>query len=375
MLAAFKMFDKDGSGHVTLMEFAYGLQQLGIVLNKKELLTLWLTLDEDASGLIDYSEFSRFLFDFSSDRFKKVRLQQDGDTELEMMQAVVNSKISLSKELSQIIDKLESVSGDKPLNQAFDTWFSIFKSFDNDGDGKLDQEELRQGLQKMQVGLDETLLIRLWSELDAQDSGRVEFDELATFLVAQLQLRKDTKLKEKLNSGHVKVKAVNALSHKQSTTSEDAPLLEQMQHHIVQLQRTTQAILDMQQKSWHLLKGQGGEHLKEKKGHRKSESVKLEPAAEQRGHMKKAQQANDGKILESGNDSLLQKAQRIMTPNRKKSTKHAKRKSKMDNLEAWVVAPKTVDHATNGILQQHWFETGWETLHPQIQELFELRGY
>ena len=60
---AFEQMDQDGNGEVSWDEFLVFLTEvLGLQIPKKELKSLWRMIDENASGTIDFNEFSDALF-------------------------------------------------------------------------------------------------------------------------------------------------------------------------------------------------------------------------------------------------------------------------------------------------------------------------
>ncbi|KAE9375945.1 EF-hand [Stipitochalara longipes BDJ] len=60
MLAAFKVFDKDGSGTISSDEIAHVMASFGETLSDEELKIMMEEVDKDGNGTIDYEEFVNF---------------------------------------------------------------------------------------------------------------------------------------------------------------------------------------------------------------------------------------------------------------------------------------------------------------------------
>jgi hypothetical protein len=67
-IVAFEQMDQDGNGEISWPEFTdFLLEVLGLQISKKELKHLWRMIDENASGSIDFQEFSDAIFpDYNS---------------------------------------------------------------------------------------------------------------------------------------------------------------------------------------------------------------------------------------------------------------------------------------------------------------------
>lgn len=138
--SVFKKLDKNGDGKLSREEILDGYEEhFGKFLNEDEIDQLFIDVDTDKSGFIDYSEF---------------------------IVASMSSKKNMSEE------KLTAA----------------FKMFDSDGSGTISKDELKKVLSSSnQIG-DETIETILW-EVDKDKSGEIEFNEFAE-LMGRLDLDK-----------------------------------------------------------------------------------------------------------------------------------------------------------------------------------------
>merc|ERR1712216_310573 len=65
---AFKFFDTDGSGDISLAEFSMVMERFGVNLSKRHLLQLFNNYDDDKQGSINYAEFSDVVFGSTTER-------------------------------------------------------------------------------------------------------------------------------------------------------------------------------------------------------------------------------------------------------------------------------------------------------------------
>eukprot|EP00271_Cylindrocystis_brebissonii_P019778 TRINITY_DN6209_c0_g1_i1.p1 TRINITY_DN6209_c0_g1~~TRINITY_DN6209_c0_g1_i1.p1 ORF type:complete len:563 (+),score=127.06 TRINITY_DN6209_c0_g1_i1:542-2230(+) len=123
--AMFRAIDTDNSGAISLEEFRVGLRKSGTQMTEHEVERLLAAADLNNDGLIDYQEF-------------------------------VAATMHMQK-----------VDHERHLRTAFDT-------FDTDGSGQLDVEELSQALG---VKGDSTDLLTIINECDENNDGQISFDE------------------------------------------------------------------------------------------------------------------------------------------------------------------------------------------------------
>lgn len=127
---AFKMFDKDGDGAITLDELGTVMRNLGQFPTDEELKMMMDETDTDGNGVIDFSEF------------------------LTMVQ---RQKIAQEKEP--------------------DIGLEAFSVFDQNGDGFISAEELRQIMVKLGESLTDEEIEMMIDEADVDGDGRISYKE------------------------------------------------------------------------------------------------------------------------------------------------------------------------------------------------------
>jgi calmodulin len=65
---AFKVFDKDGNGYITIDELALVMKNLGENLHKDEVAQMMKEADVNGDGKIDYGEFVKVQWSFLAQR-------------------------------------------------------------------------------------------------------------------------------------------------------------------------------------------------------------------------------------------------------------------------------------------------------------------
>lgn len=131
---AFDMYDKDGSGSISVMEFIKALKNMGQTLSQDEINNLIQSIDGDNSGEIDFNEFLIFM----------VQKKRNKDEE--------------------------------------DLILRAFKSFDKDKDGKLSINEFKYILCNLghnRFTQDDCDLI--FSELDLNQDGYLDYVEFIKY--------------------------------------------------------------------------------------------------------------------------------------------------------------------------------------------------
>jgi len=68
---AFKIFDKDGDGTISVDEFMHAMSSMGERLSKKEVKALMAEVDKDNNGTIDIDEFSQLMAGMAAPGAKK----------------------------------------------------------------------------------------------------------------------------------------------------------------------------------------------------------------------------------------------------------------------------------------------------------------
>jgi Ca2+-binding EF-hand superfamily protein len=184
----FKMFDKNGDGRVAKSEFRAALPLLGFDSSYAPVIdNLFDSLDVDGSGSIDHIELN-------------ARLRQGADVALDealqdgaMGEIVLEAKLKIAARTG-LDDRgtsapLEVVTVDA-LRQALVSGLTrvveVFRMLDRNLDGIVTKKEFRAALPLLGFdGRNTTVVDQLFDELDVDQSGSVDYDELA----ARLEMR------------------------------------------------------------------------------------------------------------------------------------------------------------------------------------------
>lgn len=123
----FETLDHNGDGNITLKELREGLSE---IKNKDDLIAIMESVDTDASGTINYTEFIAATIE------QNIYLKEENlRTAFKMFDKDGSGKIS--------IDELKMVLGAGIEGQTDDEkdWNEIIRQVDIDGDGEIDFEE------------------------------------------------------------------------------------------------------------------------------------------------------------------------------------------------------------------------------------------
>eukprot|EP01116_Phalansterium_solitarium_P024654 TRINITY_DN9088_c0_g1_i2.p1 TRINITY_DN9088_c0_g1~~TRINITY_DN9088_c0_g1_i2.p1 ORF type:complete len:304 (-),score=87.92 TRINITY_DN9088_c0_g1_i2:26-937(-) len=143
--AAFRKYDKDGTGTMSLQELQDFCYDLGVHLSDDELVTAMQVLDADRSGSISYEEFMKWW-------------------------KIVNNKHHLK------LNTFQKVAVAKAAQ--------MFRKFDRDNSGDLDLHEFEKLHTKMMgIKLTRRELDRWMKVLDSDRDGRISFNEYVSWLL------------------------------------------------------------------------------------------------------------------------------------------------------------------------------------------------
>ena len=131
MKEAFNLFDEDGDGEITEEDLGNLLSSLGDVATPAQVHTLFMEVDEDGGGSIDFDEFMVMMADRMKER----------DQEEEVIEA--------------------------------------FKVFDADASGYITSDELRRILMDLGEDVTEEEMDALILEADLDGNGRIDYDEFS----------------------------------------------------------------------------------------------------------------------------------------------------------------------------------------------------
>ncbi|XP_066279454.1 calmodulin-beta-like isoform X1 [Branchiostoma lanceolatum] len=139
---AFKLFDKDGDGTITIEELGTVLHDLGQFSSEEDLNELLHDLDADGNLTIDFEDF-----------------------------VVILS--SIIKEENDEDDEGLAEDDEKDLREAFSL-------FDKAGDGFIDASDLRQILSCFGQDLTDEEVDEMMCEIDLDGNGKIDYEEFVT---------------------------------------------------------------------------------------------------------------------------------------------------------------------------------------------------
>lgn len=131
---AFKLFDKDQDGFITIDELESVMNSLGQFPTKSELKEMIDEVDSDGNGKIDFSEFLTMM----------ARKMKESDVEAEYKDA--------------------------------------FAVFDKDGDGFISAQELKEVMTSLGENPTDNYIKQLMSAADVNKDGRIDFEEFINMM-------------------------------------------------------------------------------------------------------------------------------------------------------------------------------------------------
>ncbi|CAF0728614.1 unnamed protein product [Rotaria sp. Silwood1] len=140
---AFRVFDQNGDGSITLSELRIVLDQMGLDPTEEELQDMIREVDEDQSGTISFAEF------------------------VDMVKKAVDTNKSSREEL-----------------------FRAFQVFDLDQNGFITMEELRTVLQATGDRPTDEDALEMIAEADIDGDGRINYDEFVLIMTNNTSPRK-----------------------------------------------------------------------------------------------------------------------------------------------------------------------------------------
>ncbi|XP_051152752.1 calmodulin-like protein 11 isoform X2 [Andrographis paniculata] len=131
---AFRLFDKDGDGCITVEELATVIRSLDQNPTEEELLDMMNEFDSDGNGTIEFNEF-----------------------------------------LNLMANKIKETDGEEELKEAF-------KVFDKDQNGYISATELRHVMMNLGEKLTDEEVEQMIGEADLDGDGQVNYDEFVKMM-------------------------------------------------------------------------------------------------------------------------------------------------------------------------------------------------
>ncbi|XP_011626137.1 calmodulin-like protein 3 [Amborella trichopoda] len=130
----FQMFDRNGDGRITKKELSDSLENLGIYIPDKDLITMIEKIDANGDGCVDMDEFSSLYQSIMNEK----------DEEEDMREAF--NVFDQNGDGFITVEELRSVLGSLGLKQGrtVDDCRRMIRKVDKDGDGMVDFKEFKQ---------------------------------------------------------------------------------------------------------------------------------------------------------------------------------------------------------------------------------------
>ena len=177
---AFQKWDTDGSNSLTHAEFARAMAALGLKSSQK-VEQLWKEFDSDGNGSISFDELRMALDP------PKLGAARSTDGGLMSISRAYTPGKSVSKETilkgMRVGPTVAMRSASSQMHEAFeeiatDRVVDVFKAWDVDNNGTLSRTEFARAMVRMGVKASRAELFKLFSELDPDGSGQINYREL-----------------------------------------------------------------------------------------------------------------------------------------------------------------------------------------------------
>ena len=204
----FNKVDEDGSGQMAYREFMRmvrsELKQGAAELPKDELLALWKALDADGSGLVTIGEFGQFMKLGAPEKGPGWREQRTMRNLVAKQAAQAESDAHAGRDITQALAGVGRASDDELVAFAArllsatqssvdpakggdsKAFFKIFSRMDPDRSGKVDYGEftafVRTELGVAKKEMAEVELKSIWKAIDADGSGQMTADEFSALM-------------------------------------------------------------------------------------------------------------------------------------------------------------------------------------------------
>ena len=186
----FREWDEDESGSVDLREFRKAIGALGFDAPREEVEAVFKQLDKDGSGSIQYKELNAMLrvgagsaldaallpgaageISIASENRHALRRGKMSGTKGGVLATSV--KLAPAADGQSVVDQLVEI-----LNQNAVRVIDLFRSWDDDGNGKINAKEFRQAITGLGYSAPRADLDKLFSMLDKDGGGEIEYSEL-----------------------------------------------------------------------------------------------------------------------------------------------------------------------------------------------------
>eukprot|EP01048_Picozoa_sp_COSAG05_P013962 COSAG05_NODE_1537_length_4608_cov_57.827456_2_plen_396_part_00 len=192
--SVFDAIDRDGSQQIDRDEFRRGLGRMGLGVADSQLSQLVATLDRNADGVINFSEFVQLfngLEGVDTGPQTELRTQLSPQQERARSSPPINPKPAgasnnqdteqvkrVAKALLVAMQAGRSLYGRKLTTDVQ----TLFDAIDDNGSRSIDRDEFQRGLSRLGLGLADSQLSLLMAAVDRNGNGTIEFDEFSKML-------------------------------------------------------------------------------------------------------------------------------------------------------------------------------------------------
>ena len=206
----FRDWDEDSSGTVDLKEFRKAILALGFEAPKEEIEAVYKQLDKDGSGSIDYKELNKMLRSGAGSNLDPalmpgaVDIQAKGAPKHALRRGKMSGtkggvlatsvKLQPTEEGGSVVEQLREI-----LNKNAVRVIDLFRSWDDDGNGKINAKEFRQSISGLGYSAPRKDTDAIFSDLDVDKSGEIDYNEL------NRALRRGAEIAPELRAGAVEI--------------------------------------------------------------------------------------------------------------------------------------------------------------------------
>ncbi|XP_056021983.1 calmodulin-alpha-like [Ostrea edulis] len=183
---AFKLFDKDDNGYISVSELKNILTETGEKITPEEANELIKAIDKDGDGKIDYEEAKPVFNEFDNDGDGYIDASELGtalkrmglNPSLQKIQSMIGE---VDKDGNKKIDFEEFLKFAKKTHRDPEeikcSLTEAFKTLDTNGDGFITREELKSVMTKMGERLSEEEAEEMIRKADQNEDGKINYEE------------------------------------------------------------------------------------------------------------------------------------------------------------------------------------------------------
>ena len=194
--SVFDAIDRDGSQQIDRDEFRRGLGRMGLGVADSQLSQLVATLDRNADGVINFSEFVQLFNELegvNTGPQTELRTQLSPQQERARSSPPTNPKpagASNNQDTEQVAKRVAKAllvamqAGRSLYGRKLTTDVqTLFDAIDENGSKSIDRDEFQRGLSRLGLGVADSQLSLLMAAVDRNGNGTIEFGEFKSLCV------------------------------------------------------------------------------------------------------------------------------------------------------------------------------------------------